>query len=158
MRSGKKHLIAISFLLAATTATGQEENAGTNNKLGYNIERQISFGNGKNPLWLNANKYGLSSIKSNNGYLRLALDGHYKIGQSKTWELEYGADLATAYNFTSSFIIQQLYTGIKYRKTGIWIGSKERAAHLKNAELSSGSQTFGTNARPIPDIRIETPD
>ena len=158
MRSGKKHLIAISFLLAATTATGQEENAGTNNKLGYNIERQISFGNGKNPLWLNANKYGLSSIKSNNGYLRLALDGHYKISQSKTWELGYGADLATAYNFTSSFIIQQLYTCIKYRKTGIWIGSKERAAHLKNAELSSGSQTFGTNARPIPDIRIETPD
>lgn len=36
----------------------------------YNVEMQGSFSKGKTPLWLNANKYGLSSMEKNNGYLR----------------------------------------------------------------------------------------
>ena len=33
----------------------------------YEIEAQGSFSRGKTPLWLNANKYGLSSLEKNNG-------------------------------------------------------------------------------------------
>lgn len=36
----------------------------------YMVETQGSFSNNKTPLWLNANKYGLSSLESNNGYVR----------------------------------------------------------------------------------------
>ena len=37
----------------------------------YNVEMQGSFSKGKTPLWLNANKHGLSSLEKNNGYLRV---------------------------------------------------------------------------------------
>ena len=157
MRVSRMYILPLLFLWAAPGA-GQEVEQEGNNSIGYNIERQVTFGNGRTPLWLNANKYGLSSLKSDNGYLRLAVDGKHKMGRSKTWELDYGADLAAAYNFTSSFIIQQLYAGFKYKKVGLWLGSKERPMNLKNAELSSGSQALGINARPIPDIRIEAPE
>ena len=39
----------------------------------YGVEMQGSFSKGKTPLWLNANKHGLSSLEKNNGYLRGSL-------------------------------------------------------------------------------------
>lgn len=129
-----------------------------NDGVEYNIERQVTFGNGNNPLWLNANKYGLSGINSDNGFVRLGVDGGNSLGSRGNWHLDYGADFAVGYNLSSSFVIQQLYAGVKYKKVGLWVGAKEHPAHLKNAELSSGSQTLGINARPIPDVRIEAPD
>lgn len=127
-------------------------------ELNYNIERQITIGNGNNPLWLNANKFGLSSIKDDNGYLRAGISGIEPLGNAQEWHFNYGIDVAAAYNFTSSFIIQQLYGELQYKKIVISVGSKERPANLKNNELSSGSQTFGINARPIPEISIGTSD
>ena len=38
--------------------------------LEYKVEMQGSLSKGKTPLWLNANKYGLSSLETANGYLR----------------------------------------------------------------------------------------
>lgn len=149
--------MSVIFLLPFATVTAQEDES-IDNQINYHVERQLTFGNGNNPLWLNANKYGLSSVKPNNGYLRIGADGHQILGETGNWSLDYGADVAAAYNFTSSFIVQQLYAGIKYKNIGLWIGSKERPANLKNAELSSGSQTLGINARPIPDVRIEIPE
>ena len=42
--------------------------------LGYKVEMQGSVSNDRTPLWLNANRYGLSSIEKNNGYLRAAVE------------------------------------------------------------------------------------
>ena len=39
----------------------------------WGVEMQGSFSKGKTPLWLNANKHGLSSLERNNGYLRGSL-------------------------------------------------------------------------------------
>lgn len=36
----------------------------------YSAAAQGSFSHGKTPLWLNANKYGLSSLDETNGYIR----------------------------------------------------------------------------------------
>ncbi len=41
--------------------------------LEYKLEAQASLSDGKTPLWLNANKHGLSSLESTNGYLRGSL-------------------------------------------------------------------------------------
>ena len=150
--------LALAAIVSLPLHADIESDEIVDKQLSYNIERQVTFGDGNNPLWLNANKYGMSSLNPNNGYLRLAAEGMNRTGKTKNWSIEYGVDLAAAYNFTSSFIVQQLYAGFKYKKIGLWLGSKEHAPHLKNKDLSSGSQTFGINARPIPDIRIETPD
>lgn len=66
---------------ATLNATAQDndtydEQATTLQKKGefeYSAEAQGSFSHGKTPLWLNANKYGLSSLDENNGYIRGSL-------------------------------------------------------------------------------------
>jgi hypothetical protein len=38
------------------------------------------------------------------------------------------------------------------------VGAKEQPMELKNQELSTGSQTLGINARPVPQVRLALPD
>ena len=124
----------------------------------YRVEGQATFSGFNSPLWLNANKYGLSSVTGDNGYLRISAFRSTDADSACNWKLGYGIDMAATYNFTSSFVLQQLYADIQYKKVRLSIGSKERPANLKNPLLSSGSQTFGINARPIPEIRFEIPE
>lgn len=163
LKDQHEKLIAVGFvalLFAAHPFVGvaAQENEAEGDYLDYHLERQITLAGNHNPLWLNANKQGLSSLKESNGYLRGGLFGQKTLGHSGDWHARVGADLAVAYNFTSSFIIQQLYGELSFRKFNLTIGSKERPMMLKNNELSTGSQTFGINARPIPEVRFETSD
>lgn len=126
----------------------------------YQIEAQATVATQDNlsPLWLNANRHGLSSVDKHNGFLRAGLSRPIEADSARSWRIGYGIDAAVAYNFTSSFFVQQLYADAEYRKVRLSVGSKERPMAFKNQELSSGSQTYGINARPIPQIRIELPD
>ncbi len=123
----------------------------------YNVESGITIASGEHsPLWLNANKQGLSSISKNNGYVA---GGVFRpLEQEKKITYGYGLELAGAYNFTSSFIVQQAYMDLKYYKIGISIGSKERMGELVNPILSSGALTLSGNARPIPQVWVGLPD
>lgn len=125
--------------------------------IGYSVEAQTTFSDGDAPLWLTANRHGLSSVNGDNGHLRAALYRPVANDSARNWRIGYGLDVAAAYNYTSSFVIQQLYADFEYKKVRLSIGSKERDAALKNRELSSGSQTLGINARPVPQVRFELP-
>ena len=125
--------------------------------MNYSVETGITFSGGEyNPFWLSANKYGLSSVEKNNGYLRAGI--FRPVEQEKRFSYGFGVDLAGAYNFTSNFIIQQAYVDLKYTVLELSVGSKERPMELKNQELSSGSMTFSNNSRPIPQVRISIPE
>ena len=125
--------------------------------LEYRIEGQGSFSSSRTPLWLNANKYGLSSLKSSNGYIRSSLFHTLNMDTLQKWDYGYGADIAVPFHFTSDFVVQQLYADLRFWHGTLTIGSKEYPAELKNNSLSSGSQTLGINARPVPQIRIALP-
>lgn len=132
---------------------------GQGGELEYKVEAQATMGSGDNtPLWLNANKYGLSSLDRNNGYLRAALQRPMANDSLKRWAIGYGVDVAAAYNNTSSFILHQAFVEGRWRKSTLLVGSKELPMEMKNQELSSGSQVLGINARPIPQVRIAYPD
>ena len=80
----------------------------------YKVEGEVSFSTGENtPFWLVNNREGLASIEKNNGYLRVGLFKEIEPERRFSWGA--GVDLAGAYNFSSSFIIQQLYAELKYR-------------------------------------------
>lgn len=129
------------------------------NNLEFNITANGQFGSGDNtPFWQSANKYGLSSVENNSGYLRASIKRDATADEGRKWRMGYGADLVAPINYSSKFIVQQLYADIDYRVLRLTVGQKERAAELKNADLSSGSMALGTNARPIPQIRLETHD
>lgn len=149
-------LLGLAALYPARTAA-QTALQRAGHGLTYRAEAQVTASDGHSPLWLNANRYGLSSVKDDNGYLRAGLFRQADADSAYHWRIGYGVDLATAYDFTSSFVVQQLYADFDWRWLRLSVGSKERPMALKNQELSSGSQTFGINARPIPEVRIEIP-
>ena len=121
-------------------------------------EMQVSGSDGCTPLWLNANKYGLSSLSSFNGYVRGGLERPLKVDDEKKSGIGYGLDLVAPLHYTSDFVIQQCYAEIRYKHCVLTLGQKEKPMQLKNMELSSGSQTLGINARPIPEFRLSFPN
>lgn len=123
----------------------------------YEIEAQGSFSRGKTPLWLNANKYGLSSLEKNNGYLRGQVIRRLNNDSTRRWGVGYGIDMAVPMNYTSKFVVQQAFVEARWKHGVLSVGAKEYPMELKNNSLSSGSQTFGINARPVPQIRLALP-
>lgn len=127
--------------------------------LQYRAEIQGTAASGdNNPLWLNANKYGLSSLKTANGYLRGSIQRPMVLDNGRKWGIGYGADVALAAGFTSTLVVQQAYVEGRWLKGTLTIGAKEQPMELKNQELSTGSQTLGINARPVPQVRLALPD
>ena len=128
------------------------------NDINYKVEMQGSFSNTKTPLWLNANKYGLSSLEKTNGYIRTAVYRPLSVDDGHKWGIGYGVDVAVPLNYTSNFVVQQAYIEGRWLHGTLTIGAKQQPMQLKNNSLSSGSQTLGINARPVPQVRIALAD
>lgn len=125
--------------------------------MNYAVEAGASFSGGEHtPFWLNANRYGLSSVEKNNGYLRAGIFRPYE--EDKHFSYRFGLDLAGAWRSTSAFVVQQAYLDLRYRWFELSVGSKERPMELKNQALSSGGMTFSNNARPVPQVRVCLPE
>ena len=123
----------------------------------YKAETQGSFSKDKTPLWLNANKHGLSSLDETNGYLRASAIRPLRNDSARRWGVGYGIDMAAAFNYTSSVVVQQAFVEGRWLHGTLSVGAKETPMELKNNRLSSGSQTLGINARPVPQIRLALP-
>ena len=156
----KKRLIILATSISATFLTINAGDSSTKpsliDSLCYMLEMQgsMSFDEGNTPLWLNANKYGLSSLEKNNGYLRASVIRHLSVDNEKKWGVGYGLDLVGAANYTSKAFVHQAYAEGRWLKGVLTVGSKEYPLELKNPKLSSGSQTLGINARPVPQARL----
>lgn len=123
----------------------------------YNVESAVTLTDGETtPLWLNANKHGLSSLKTENGYIRAGVFRPLQEGDGFSYA--YGLDMVGAVGFESKVIMQQAYLDLSYKKMLLSIGSKERAGELVNKNLSSGALALSENARPIPQVWIGLPN
>lgn len=155
---GSKHLERLCALAAALVAAVGAAAQDKTDSIQYNVEMQGSLSDGRTPLWLNANRHGLSSLDGSNGYLRASLQRPLGVDEDRRWGLSYGLDVAAAYHYTSTLVVQQAYVEARWLKGTLSVGSKERPLELKNSRLSSGSQTLGINARPVPQVRLALPD
>ena len=122
-------------------------------------EAQVTAASGEHaPLWLNANKYGLSSVDKSYGYLRVGAFRPIETDSARRWGVGFGADMALTYNMDTPVIPQQAFLEARWMKVHLTVGSKEEPMALKDQLLSSGSQTLGINARPVPSVRLSLPD
>ena len=126
--------------------------------LKYNIEMQASASDGKTPFWLNANRHGLSSLEETNGYIRGSLIRPLRTDSIRRWGVGFGVDVAVPYNYTSNIVVQQAFVEGRWLHGAITIGAKEFPMEMKNQTLSTGSQTLGINARPVPQVRLAMPE
>ena len=104
------------------------------------------------PLWLNAGRFGFSSLERNNMWLRVSAFKH--MDENKRFSWGAGIDMGVAHRFQSTFQPQQLYAELRYRCLDALIGAKEIDDGFVPADLSSGALTQSNNAKPIPQIRI----
>ncbi len=160
-----KKLIVVLMCLFGMSASAQvwiddpeEGKSHPGSDLTYKIEAQGSFSNNKTPLWLNANKHGLSSLESNNGYLRASVIRPLAADSARRWGIGYGVDLVAPFHYTSKAIVQQAFAEVRWLHGTLSIGSKEYPMELRNNRLSSGAQTLGINSRPVPQIRLALSD
>lgn len=154
----KKPVFAL-LCLCCTSAFAQ---GNSGDSLSIELEMQGSYSNSRTPLWLNANKYGLSSLTASNGYVR-GIATYGKDFLNGDLDLKVGADIAIPIgykiqgydsHYTQNVIIQQAFVETNWKYGVLTIGAKQQPMELKNNELSSGSQTLGINARPIPQVRL----
>ncbi len=110
------------------------------------------------PLWFTANQYGLSSEKPTSAYLRAGTT--YLRTFKKGWQVEVGLDLAVAGRQASTFVVQQAYADVRWKKLSLSVGSKERTYFPleKDPLLSNGMMVEGSNTRPIPQVRLQMDD
>lgn len=159
--------LLLAALLATTCAMAQSQYAWQDDAvpgkpdlgkgLLYKVEAQGSFSKDKTPLWLNANKHGLSSLDEANGYVRGAVERPLSTDDNRRWGIGYGVDVAVPIHYTSHFVLQQAFVEGRWYHGTLTIGAKEQPMELKNNRLSSGSQTLGINARPVPQVRLALP-
>lgn len=121
----------------------------------YFAEVMATTSSNHTPFWLVDNRFGLSSLKKNNGYLRGAFFRDMQHDSRFSWG--FGVDLAVPYNFTSHFVVQQLYGEVRWRSLELTIGSRERYMGVVNQELGSGDMAFSRNARPVPQVYLAMP-
>ena len=123
----------------------------------YNVEISASLSTGEStPFWLVNNRQGLSSLKKSNGYLRAGFFRHEHTADRR-FDWQACADLVLPYNYTSPFVIQQLYGGVRYRSLNLTIGAREWSNGVVDSNLSSGDMLFSQNYRPIPQVMLEMP-
>lgn len=153
-------LLALFLFLFQRNLLAQETDAFS--RLSHGIEWQMqsqrTLAGGQTPLWLQANRQGLSSVRKNNNYLRGSIFRRVEMDSLRKWKVGYGADIAWTHRMNAPFVVQQLYAELQYDKVRFSLGSKEREMQLKNNTLSTGAQTLGINARPVPQARLELPE
>ena len=77
---------------------------------------------------------------------------------ARRWAIGYGVDVAVPVNYTSNVVVQQAFAESRWLHGVLSVGAKEYPMELKSQTLSSGSQTLGINARPVPQVRIALPE
>ena len=150
--------IKMLFLIGLLTGTALHAQS-VDSTLVYRVELGATAGTGTYaPLWFTANRYGLSSVEPNSGYLRagIAFDRSLR----RNWNIKAGFDLAGAINHTKDIQIHQIYADFSWKMLTLSIGEKERSGFPleKNTALSSGMMVEGPNAQPVPQIRAEIKD
>lgn len=165
-----KYRLLSLFLLLISSFSKTAVAGVKNDSLSYRLETSVSVASeGAMPLWLVSNKHGLSSLQDASGYMRFGVtQPTFEFSSSPNWKLGYGADLVVPVNHSTenvetgkqrtNLIVQQLYADLDYKWMRLSVGAKERPMEMKHQELSSGSQTFGVNARPVPSVRFELPE
>ena len=154
-----KRALQILLLSATGIAAGNAQTPDLTDGIKTSVEMSGTLSDGHySPLWLNANKYGLSSIERNSGYIRGGVFRSAANDSLRKWDIGYGVDLVVAANYSSTFHVQQLYADVKWMKGLLTVGQKQQYMQLKNNELSSGSQTLGINSLPYPEVRLALPN
>lgn len=124
----------------------------------YHVELQAQTGSSKTAFYAQANRYGLSTLRGDAGYLRVGATRDVAVDSARRWRMGYGIDVAALLKHTSAIAVHQAYADVEYDWARLTIGAKVHPMQMKNQSLSMGNFTMGKNSRPVPEVRLEVPE
>lgn len=151
-----KRILLATLWLSIMPAHAQTKAWDPSHGLDLQLEAQATGSTGNYaPTWLSSNRYGITSPEKWSNYERATLERNVSNDSLRNWKLGYGADIAVEFNAPRTFVVQQAYAELGYKKATLCIGSKQRPLDMRNDYLTSGGMSFGINARPIPQVRLD---
>ena len=156
----KRFLLFTSLCtMLAGTAFAQTDSTRTAVVLGQTtalLETSVTAASGDfAPLWLTANRYGLSSAEPFSNYERAAIGRSISHDDGRRWGMGYGLDLAVAFGHERTFVLNEAFVEGRFKKLGLTLGAKRQPLEVQDAELTSGALSLGANARAIPQARLD---
>ncbi len=151
-------ILRFAFILVALMAVTSLR-AVADEPIVYKVEGEASASTGAHtPFWLAANREGLGSIRSGEGYVSAGVFRSALAGDRFGWG--GGAELVGAWRADAPFRARQLYADVRYRRFLLSVGARAMAdtARLVDRRLSSGDLLWSGNALPIPEARLSMPD
>jgi hypothetical protein len=149
-----KTLLTMTFLLAALSANAQDS---LQTSVTYDLSAEMAVGTGDFTAYhLTSNRHHVLATRPNTGYVRGAVEAEHPL--SRKLMLTGGMDMIVSVHADHKAYLQQLYANLRYDKFFFEAGSREHNAVLRNNLLSVGAFAKGTNAKPIPQVRIGTTD
>lgn len=153
-RSWRCLSLAILLPLLSTTAFAQTTDLLAGAEATVEMSGTLAHGDYA-PLWLSANRYGLSSVNTSSSYERVTFERPVAADSARTFRLGYGVDVALMQHSVSTLQFNQAYVELQYKKVGLTMGSRRQPIALRNQSLTSGGLGLGNNAVPIPQARLE---
>lgn len=157
MKTSRTIAILLCMMLMPLAAMSQAKRLVQDVQYGVSMRGTGGSGAGA-PFWFTNNRYGLGPVKTGSFQARTYIRRDAEADSLRNWRIGYGVDVAAGYAGQSEFCIQQTYVDLQWKMLRLSLGQKQRASELKNEELSTGGMTLGTNARPLPQVRLEMPD
>lgn len=146
----------LSLFLSVSWFSAAAQDGGRSLLRGMEAVQEVSAtaSSGVTPLWLNANRYGLSSLSSAYGYLRTSVEREQGRDSLHRWAAGYGLDIVAGLKMESPVFVQQAYITLRYGHGLLTVGQRQQPMAFNDAGLSTGALTLGRNARPVPEVRL----
>ncbi len=150
----KKIILTITSVLCCWMMTaGAQDSLGT--KITYDLSAETAVGAGDYTAYqLVTNRHHILGTRSNTAYVRGAVEVEHSF--SKDWTLSGKVDMVASVHADHKAYLQQAYMNLQWKNFFIEAGSREIAPALRNPLLSNGAFAKGTNAKPVPQVRIGT--
>ena len=130
-----------------------------NNELNYVVELNSNFSTEDTlPFWLTTNKYG-AVPNSDNVMLSVGLFQDFKPSlETNKISFSFGAQFTGSIANENEFIVNQLYSSLKWKKLQLDVGVKHQEIVFEGLSSTNGDFSFSTNARSIPGINLKLID
>lgn len=124
-------------------------------KITYDLTAETAVGTGSYTAYqLVTNRHHSLATRPNTAYLRGAVNAEHQF--TKHLKLSAGVDMIASVHADNKFYLQQAYMNLQWRNFFIEAGSRETDPVLRDPVLSIGAFGKGTNAKPVPQVRIGT--
>ena len=142
-------------LLLFSAPAGAQDSLATH--IAYDLTTEAAVGTGDHTAFLlTANRHHALSTRANTAYLRAAVSAEHQL--NRHFRLSGVVDAIGSLHADHKTYLQQCYARLWYEPFFLEAGISEPKPVLRHEELSSGSFILGTNAKPVPQVRIGMSD